>query len=203
SGLLDLSEIQFHRRSATEDGHGHAQLVLFVVRILDRTMEVGERTFLDAHHFADLPQHLGTRLIHAILHLLHDLLDLLLGDRGRLVGGTADKARDLGRGLHQVPRLVVHFHLDEDVTREELALGDRFLAGAHFDDLFDRHEDLPEAVLHARPIYAIDQRALHGLLEARIGVNHIPTLAHITSNPEPGRTAPIPDSCPSAKEKSP
>src|SRR5690606_18390870 len=143
------------------------------------------------------PQHLGTRLIHAILHLLHDLLDLLLGDRGRLVGGTADKARDLGRGLHQVPRLVVHFHLDEDVTGEELALGDRFLVGAHFHDFFDPHEDLPGPFLHARPSYAIDQRALHGLLEARIGVNHIPALAHITTNPEPRRTAPIPASCPS------
>ena len=188
---------------ATEDGHRHAQLILLVICILDAAMEVRERPFLDANDLADLEQHLRARLLHTLLHLLHDLLNLLVGDRSGLVRSTADKAGHLGRGLHQVPGLVVHFHLDEHVAREELALGDGLLTATHLDHLFDRNQDLAEAVLHPGTVDAIDQRALNGLLEARIGVNHIPTLAHITSNPERGRTGPIPGSCPSARGRAP
>jgi hypothetical protein len=47
-----------------------------------------------------------------------------------------------------MPALVVHFHLDEDITREELPLGDALLAALHFDDFFDRHQNLAELVLH-------------------------------------------------------
>jgi hypothetical protein len=49
-----------------------------------------------------------------------------------------------------VPGIVVHFHLDQDVAREELALRDALLAALHFDDFFDRNENLAELVLHAQ-----------------------------------------------------
>src|SRR5437016_8131829 len=50
--LLDLAEIQLHRRRATEDRHRHPQFALLVVHVLDVAMEIGERSFLDAHRFA-------------------------------------------------------------------------------------------------------------------------------------------------------
>src|SRR5262249_52949650 len=52
---------------------------------------------------------------------VEDLLDFLARQRrGRLA--RPDEARDLGRILDQVRRLVGHLHPDDDVAREELAL---------------------------------------------------------------------------------
>src|SRR5207249_4687891 len=57
--LLDLREIQLHRRCATEDGDRHAHLGFVVVDFLDRAVEVGERAFLDAHQLSHDPFDLG------------------------------------------------------------------------------------------------------------------------------------------------
>ena len=65
-----------------------------------------------------------------------------------------------------MPTFVVHLHFDQHVAGEELALGDAFLATTHFDDLFDRHQNLAEGVLHAGTRDALDQRTLHGLFKA-------------------------------------
>src|SRR5881394_744715 len=177
--LLDLPEFQLHGRRAAKNRHRHAQPALLVVHVFHRSLEIGERAFLDAHHLAVLEQHLGLGLLHALAHLLHDRLDLLLGDRGRLGGGAADEARDLVGVLHQVPGVVVHLHLDQHVAREELALGHVLLAGFHLDDFLDRHQDLAELVLHAGAVDAVLERARHRLLETRVGVHHVPTLASL------------------------
>src|SRR5689334_13744939 len=50
--LLDLPEIQFHRRRAPEDEHGDADLALLVIHFLDGAVEVGERTLGHAHRLA-------------------------------------------------------------------------------------------------------------------------------------------------------
>src|SRR3984957_18154114 len=63
STLLDLREIQLHRRRAPEDLHRHLQAVLFVVHRLDHAVEVVERTVGHAHHLAGLEQHLRLRLV--------------------------------------------------------------------------------------------------------------------------------------------
>src|SRR6185436_1627145 len=49
SGLLDLPEIQLHRRRASEDQDGNADLALLVIHFLDRSVEVRERPFGDAN----------------------------------------------------------------------------------------------------------------------------------------------------------
>jgi len=176
--LLDLPELELDRGRATEDGHRHAQAALLVVHFLDVAVEVGERTFAHPDHLADLEQGLGLGFLHALLHLAHDLVDLLLGDRGRLVPGAADEARDLPGVLHQVPGVVVHLHLDQDVAGEEAPLGDRPLAVLHLHHFLGRDEDLAELLLHAGPLDAVLQRAGHALLHARVGMHHVPTLAH-------------------------
>ena len=63
------------------------------------------------------------------------------------------------------------------------------LAALHLDDFLDRHQDLAELVLHAGALDAVDQRALHALLEARIRVHDIPFLAHHSPCPISMRTA--------------
>jgi hypothetical protein len=77
-----------------------------------------------------------------------------------------------------MPRIVVHLHFHQHVAGEELAFGDALLAALHLDDFFDRHQNLAKQILHARTRNTLLERALNRLLEARIGVNHIPTLAH-------------------------
>src|SRR5206468_1517312 len=50
--LLDLREIELDRRRTAEDRHRHAHLRLVVVHVFHVAVEVGERTFLDAHGLA-------------------------------------------------------------------------------------------------------------------------------------------------------
>jgi hypothetical protein len=69
------------------------------------------------------------------------------------------EAGDLGRALDQVPGVVVHVHLDQHIARKELSLRNGLLAVFHFDDFFDRHQDLTELVLHRGTGNALDQGA--------------------------------------------
>src|SRR5256885_1399091 len=181
--LLNLPEFQLHRCRAAENRHRHAQPALLVVHVLHRSLEIGERAILDAHHLAHLEQHLGLGLFHALAHLLHDRFDFLLGNRRRLGGRAADEAGDLVGVLHQVPGVVVHLHLDQHVAREELALRHVLLAALHLDDLFHRHQDLAELLGHAGAVDAILERARHRLLEAGIGVHDVPAFAHVFFQP--------------------
>jgi hypothetical protein len=176
-------KLQFNWSGPSENRDRDAQAALLVVHVFHGALEVGERAVLHAHHLADLEQHLGLGLLHALAHLLHDRLDLLFGDRGGLGGGAADEARDLVGVLHQVPGVVVHLHLDQHVAGKELALRHVLLAALHLDDLLHRHEDLAELVGHARAVDAVLERLAHGLLEARIRVHHVPALAHVFFQP--------------------
>ena len=135
-------------------------------------------TILDPHHFARLEQHLGTRLLDPVLHLLHDLFDFLFGNRRRLVGRTTNKTGDFRRALDEMPRLVVHLHLDQHITREELPLGNALLARLQFDDFLDGNQHLTECILHSLALNTLDERALHAFFEPRVGMNDIPPLAH-------------------------
>src|SRR5215467_6207752 len=68
--LLHLPEFELDRRRPPEDRHRHAQLRLVVVDVLDGAVKIGERAFAHPHRLADLEQHLGLGLLHALLHLL-------------------------------------------------------------------------------------------------------------------------------------
>src|SRR5688572_14770519 len=173
-----LGRIQLHRSGTTENRHRHSQAALFVIHVFHRALEVGERAVLHAHHLAVLEQHLGLGFLHALAHLLHDGLDLLLGDRGGLGGRAADEAGHLVGVLHQVPGVVVHFHLDQHVAGKELALRHVLLAALHLDYLFHRHQDLAELLAHPGAVDAVFERALHGFFEPGIGMHHVPALVH-------------------------
>src|ERR1043165_4132228 len=174
--FFHLAEFELHGSRAAENRDRHAQAALLVVDVLHRSLEVGERAVLHAHHLADLEQHLALGLLHALAHLLHDRVDFLLGNRRRLGRRAADETGHLVGVLDEVPGVVVHLHLDQHVPREELALGHVLLPALHLDDFLDRHQDLAELVLHSRAVDAVLQCALHRLLEAGISVHHVPTL---------------------------
>src|SRR5438094_746642 len=93
------------------------------------------------------------------------------------------KSRDLGRALHQMPRVVGHLHFDEHIPGKELSLGNRFLAGLHFNDFLNRHENLSELIRELRSLDSFRERSLHAFLESRIGVHDVPLLAHPSVRP--------------------
>src|SRR3546814_16734883 len=66
----------------------------------------------------------------------------LVGNRCRLVRRTADEAHDLGRRLDEMPGVLVHVHLDQNVAREELALGGALGAFLDLDHFLGRHQDV-------------------------------------------------------------
>ena len=113
------------------------------------------------------------------------LVRFLLGDRRRLVAGAADEAQHLGHVAHQVPGVLVHFHLHQHVAGVELALALALLAVAHLDHFFGRHQDLAELGFQAVALDAILQRLGHPMLEVRIGVHHIPAQCHAVQPPCP------------------
>src|SRR5690606_15868832 len=177
-GLLDLAELQLYRGRAAEDQDRNLDPTLLVVDLFDDAVEIGERTIDDAYHFARLEERLRLRLVAAIGNTTKDGLGLLLGDRRRLVGGTADEAHDARGVLDQVPGRLVHFHLNQHVTRKELALALALLAVAHFHHFFGGHENLAELLFHPGQLDALDQRAHDMLLVSRVGMHHVPTLSH-------------------------
>src|SRR5690242_3353725 len=182
--FFNLRKIELDWGRATKDRHRHAQLALFVIHVLDVAVEVGERTFLDAHGFAHLEQHLWPRLLDAFLHLTQDRIDFLLRDRRRPVRRATNETSYLRRALDEVPRVVGHLHLDEHVAREELALGNRLLAALHLHHFLDRHEDLAELVLQLGALDPLGQRSLHALLESRVRVHDKPFLVrHHSTRP--------------------
>src|ERR1700686_1316712 len=175
SGLLDLHEIELDRGGAAEDRDQHPDPTLVGVHFLDRAVEVGEGAVDHADVVALLELDLGLRLERALGELGGQPRDLRFGD-GRRVGGVPDEAGDLGRVLHQVPGAVVQLHLDQDVTREELALGRALLTLHHLDDVLHRDEDVAEELFEGVLLDALLERLLRLVLEARVRVHHVPLL---------------------------
>src|SRR6188768_3920192 len=175
--LLDLQEIQFDRRRAAENRDHHLEGALLGVHFVDEAVEVRERPLVDAHLIALFEAVLRLRLLRRDGHLQEDLIDLLTGERRRL-GAGPDEAGHLRRVLHDVPRLVGHVHLDEQVAGEEALRADDLAAAAHLDHVLGRNQDLAELVAEAVGLDALLERLLHLLLEPRVGVHDEPLLGH-------------------------
>ena len=138
--------------------------------------ETAERSVDDPDPIALLVRVLGLDLgDRAFLRLLENRLHLFLGQRRR-VRAASDKSRDLGRILHNMPGVVVHFHLDEDVAREELPLGFPLLPSLERQDLFGRNKDLGDPILQPQLGHRFQYAGLHLVLKAGIRMHHVPIL---------------------------
>src|SRR5690606_40011666 len=120
------------------------------------------------------------RLVTTVGDATQDGISLFLGDRRRLVGGTTNEAHDARRILDQVPGRFVHFHLDQHIAGEELALALALLAVTHFHHFLGGNQNLAELVFHASQLDALDQRAHDMLLVTRVSMHDVPTLSHGT-----------------------
>src|SRR5215469_12845834 len=177
SGLLDLHEVELHRRGAAKHLDHHPHLLLLRPHFVHKAREIGERTADDADILAFLETDLRLRLDRAFLDLLGHPRDLLVGDRGRM-RPTAHEACHLRSAAHDVPGLVVQVHVDEDVTGEELSLRGSLLALHHLDDVLLRDEHLVEALLLAFDPRALEECLLGLRLVAGIRMHDVPLLRH-------------------------
>ena len=73
-----------------------------------------------------------------------------------------------------MPRIIVHDHLDEDVSRIETALGRHFTAVADILNLLSREKHFTEQVLVFRMRDPVNQCVVSALLHAGINMNGVP-----------------------------
>src|SRR5438876_3398629 len=172
---LHLVVLELHGRRSPEDRHDHLHPSALGVRVLDRSLEVLERTLDHANLVALLEDRLRLRLLRAAHHLALDVVDLILWQRDRLLP-RAHEARHLRRRAHEVPRVVGELHLHEHVAREELLLGLALLLVADLDDFLRRDENLADLLAHAEDLGARLDRLRHLVLEAGVRVDDEPLL---------------------------
>ena len=88
--------------------------------------------------------------------------------------GVPDEAGDPGRVAHGGPRLVGEVHADEDVAGELVALDLLALPLLDLDDLFLRHLDVVDELLHRQRGTTVLEVVLHPVLVAGVGVHDVP-----------------------------
>ena len=91
----------------------------------------------------------------------------------------ADKARDARRVAHDVPRVLIDDHVNEDVAREHLARDDLFLAVLDLDLVLHGHDDVKDHLAHARRVHEAFKVCLDLVLIPRVGVDDIPCAMRI------------------------
>src|SRR5262245_32232064 len=148
---FDLVVLEFHGSQPPEDRHHDLQLAALGVEIVDRSLEVHEGPLDHPHLVTLLEGRLELRLLRALFHLAEDALDL----RERQVDGFrpgTDEAGHLGRRANEMPRLVRHLHLHEQVPWEEFLLRLDLLAFPNLSDLLVRHDDTADRVLQTEDL---------------------------------------------------
>src|ERR1700738_512353 len=168
--FLDLQEVELDRRLPAEHVDEHLQLALLGVDLVDLAEEVGEGAVHDADALAQLELDPDLRLL---LDLLQDRAKLVLVQRDRLVAG-ADEAGHPWRVPDDVPGLVGHHHLDQDVTGEDPLLDVAALAVLDLDLILCWDQDLEDLVVHVHRVDPLLEVLLDLLLVAGVGVDHVP-----------------------------
>src|SRR5262245_61414019 len=196
---FDLVVLELDGREAPEDGDHHFQLAALRIEIVDGPLEIDEGPLDHPHLVPLLEGGLELGLLGALFHLAQDGLDLSRR-QGDGLGAGADEARDLGRRSHEVPGVVGHLHLDEQVAGKELLLRLDLLALPNLADLLVRDHDPTDHVLEAEDLRARLDGRRHLVLETRVGVDDVPLfgdsprLAHLRITPttleSPTSTAP-------------
>src|SRR5216683_673798 len=166
SNLFDLRILQLHRGGAAEDRNRDFEPGLLLIDLLDETIKRGERPIRNAHLLADLEGDRRFRPLDALLDLAHDARGFGFADRRRAQAASAEEAGDLRRVLDEVPSLVGEIHLDQHVTREELAFGIDLGATLDLDDFLGGNQDFLELAGESLLLGLLADRTRDLLLEA-------------------------------------
>src|SRR5690606_29136873 len=106
-------------------------------------------------------------------HALHDLRHFLLGQWGWLVAPPHEPG-PAGGVADDVPRVLVHDHLHQHVTREHAALDDTALAVFDLNFFLGRNHDIKDFVVHAHRLNTLLDGMAHLVLIAGVAVDHVP-----------------------------
>jgi hypothetical protein len=104
---------------------------------------------------------------------VHEPVDLGLGQRHGLVART-DEAGHTGRVLDQVPSVVGHLHVHQDVTGHGALLDRDALAVLQLGDLLGRDDHAAHPLARTHRLDAVLEVVLDLVLVTRIGVDHVP-----------------------------
>src|SRR5439155_17270565 len=78
--------------------------------------------------------------------------------------------------------VVVHIHLDEDISGEELSRRGSFLTIFDFDDIFGRHQHLADRILESHLAGLLENAVLDPFLKTSIRMDDVPLLGHSLSH---------------------
>src|SRR5690606_7901846 len=176
---FDLFEIQFHRRTAAEDGDADLDLVLVEVELFHHAVEAGERTVEHLDLIADFVIDVDFALRSGLrfFDTAEVTRSFTLADGLRLAART-EEARDLRGVLHEVIDVVGQVELGKNVARHELAFDLNLLAALHLGDRFGRNFYRFHTVGQAETFGLRDDRIADFVLKAGIGVNDVPAGCH-------------------------
>src|SRR6478736_1608232 len=165
SDLGDLAEGELDRGLPAEDGDEHLELLGVGVDLGDRRGEGLERAVHDGDRLADLEVDDGDLALAATggglatrggraggaleVGRLDHAEDLVEGERHRLVR-VADEPGDPGGVAHGAPRLVGEVHADQHVPGHPDPADQLALTALDLGDLFHRHLDLEDVLLHVQ-----------------------------------------------------
>src|ERR1035437_9431078 len=168
---LDLEQVELDRRLATEHVDQDLELALVGHDLVDLAVEVAERSVDAPDVLADLI--LDLDLGRLGLGLLDDGLDLVGLERDRLVAAAHERGH-AGGVADDVPRLVGHLHVDQDVAREDALLDVAALAVLDLDDFLGRNQEVKDLVVHVHRLDALEEVVANLVLMPGIGMDHVP-----------------------------
>src|SRR5205807_2628174 len=149
--FLDIQEVQFHWRRASEDCHCNLERGLLLVNVFYLAGETLEWTRFDAHRFSSSVGKLGLRFLGRLGHVVHNLIDFLRRERrwGLSTNKTSYfwcRTNSMKDVVGNMPP-VVAFDLHQYIAGIEHASRLHALVSSHFDYGFRRHQHFADCIL--------------------------------------------------------
>ena len=144
---LDLRDVHFCGRLAAEHIDLELDFEALGIDALHKAHKAFQGAGGDLHGIADVEiDGQRSRLLDA--HLLH-----FLSGQGDRLRGRADETGAAARIAHDIPGIVVHDHLDQNVAGEQLVLHHTLLAVLDLGDHLGRDLDVTDQILQAAVLH--------------------------------------------------
>lgn len=140
----DLEEVEFDRGFAAEDRDKDSDFTFVLVNLVDSTEHVGEWTFDNLDCFANRES--GLEFWSLLRDVFLDGVDFLLGKTSGSAA-SANEASDALGGADGEPRVIVDFHPNEEVSREDFFLDGGLFTFVDFDFFLGGDENLFDEVV--------------------------------------------------------
>ncbi len=147
-----MSEVQFNRSFAAENGDQNINFALFFIDFVDSTEEVGKGTFINFNRFSKREGGFVFGSFHR--NELFDGFNFFFRNGGGFFANTDESGNSWG-GANGKPRLVVDDHFDEHVTRENLFFNGFLLAFFDLDFFLSGDQNFKNFIFDIHGIKAV------------------------------------------------